>query len=628
MNTENPRSWIAPSLVIGALGVVYGDIGTSPLYALRECFGGAQPLAVTRDNVLGVLSLIIWSLVAVVAVKYMAFVMRASNQGEGGILALLALVVPDRDDSRRRTRIFLLVGVCGAALLYGDGIITPAVTVLSAVEGLNVATHTHVFEPYVVPVSVAILVGLFAVQRHGTEKVGGAFGPVMVVWFVALALLGLRGIWARPEVLAAVNPWYALAFCMHSGWTAFVVLGSVFLAVTGTEALYADMGHFGARPIRQAWFSLVMPALVLNYLGQGGKLLESPTATSNPFFLLAPSWAQYPLVVLSTFAAIIASQALISGAYSLTMQSVLLGFLPRLAVKHTSPELQGQIYVPLTNWLLMVACVALVLGFGSSSRLAAAYGIAVTLTMITTSLLFGFAARRLWAWPWWKIGLWTGCFLALELMFCGANLLKVAHGGWVPLVIGAMIFAVMTTWRKGRRLLRDRLAGSSLPLDVFLGEVKSYAGVRVRGTAVFMSGKPQGTPVALLHNLKHNKVLHEQNILLTIVPHGVARVDPANRVRVEPLSGGFFRVEGHYGYMDRPDVPQLLKACRDHGLTAKAPDTSYFLSSESIVPGKHRAMARWREWLFALLSRNAQRATAFFNLPPNRVVELGMQIEL
>lgn len=616
----------APALILGALGVVYGDIGTSPLYALRECFHPDHGLTVSPANVRGVLSLILWSLIAIVSVKYIAFVLRANNRGEGGILALLALALPDRDDPRVRSRALLWLGIAGAALLYGDGAITPAVTVLSAVEGLNVATD--MFQPYIIPLSVAILVGLFAVQRHGTGKVGRAFGPVMLVWFGALAALGLAGIWRQPSVLASLNPWYAVQFFAHNGNTAFVVLGAVFLAVTGAEALYADMGHFGAKPIRQAWLLLVLPALLLNYFGQGALLLSNPAAAGNPFYLLAPVWARLPMVGLATFAAVIASQALISGAYSLTMQSVQLGFLPRLEVQHTSSEQRGQIYVPLANWILMLACVALVLGFGSSTKLAAAYGIAVTLTMITTTLLFCFAAPRLWGWSWWKTALWGVVFLTLESAFCGANLFKLTNGGWFPLVLGAGILVVMTTWRTGRRLLRQRLGAGALPLDLFLSDLPNFKGARVPGVACFLSGNPEGTPLALLHNLKHNHVLHERNILVTMTTLEVPHIDPAARARIEPLAHGFVRVVGSYGFMDQPDVPALLRDCRDQELEVALDEVTYFLSSETIVPSRSPGMAHWRERLFAVLSRNAQRATAYFGLPANRVVELGMQIEM
>ncbi len=613
-------------LILGALGVVYGDIGTSPLYALRECFHGPHAIATTPLNVLGVLSLIIWSLLMIVSFKYLGFVLRADNRGEGGILALMALAVPDRTNRGRISRLLLALGIFGAALLYGDGIITPSMTVLSAIEGLNVATK--VFEPFVVPLTIAILIGLFAIQRHGTGKVGNAFGPVMVTWFVAIGILGLRGLFWSPEVLWAVNPLLGLKFLFTSGWHGFVVIGSVFLVVTGAEALYADMGHFGMKPIRQAWFAFVLPGLVLNYLGQGALVLKDPSAAVNPFYRLAPGWAQYPLVVLATAAAVIASQALISGVYSLTMQAVQLGFLPRVAVTHTSSEQRGQIYVPLANWLLLFACIALVLGFGSSSHLAAAYGIAVTLTMVITTLLLCFVAQRLWNWKPWTVAAWASLFLGMELAYCIANFLKVGQGGWVPLVLGGALFITMVTWQRGRALLRDRLKGASMPLDLLLADLNQGNIHRTPGTAVFMSGDPRGTPLALLHNLKHNGVIHQRNVLLTITTSEEPRVEKAKRIKVDKLEADFYRVTAQYGFMERPDVPTLLRKCASHGLKFELERTTFFLSSETIVPGKNPGMARWRAGLFSILARNAQRATAFFGLPPNRVVELGMQVEM
>jgi KUP system potassium uptake protein len=603
-----------------------GTSARAPLYALRECFSGHQPLALTPQNVLGVLSLMTWSLILVVSVKYLGFVLRAANQGEGGILALLALAVPERGRPGRGTAWLTALGLYGAALLYGDGALTPSLTVLSAVEGLKVATP--VFEPYVVPIAIAVLVGLFSIQRHGTGRVGQVFGPVMVVWFIVLAALGLNGLWRAPEVLLAANPWHAVQFAVANGWLCFVVLGSVYLVVTGAEALYADMGHFGRRPIVRAWFALVLPALLLNYYGQGALLLRDAAAVESPFYNLAPPWARLPLVVLATAAAIIASQALISGVFSLTMQAVQLGYLPRLAVTHTSSEQRGQIYVAKANWGLFLLCVLLVLGFGSSSSLAGAYGIAVSLTMVITTILFGVAARRLWGWSRWRVGVAVSVFLAIELAFCGANFLKLLHGGWVPVVLAAAVFLVMTTWQQGRAMLRARLAKSILPLDDFLTSVTHTHPARVPGTAIFMSGNPQGTPLALLHNLKHNKVLHERNVLLRIATGDTAHVAPADRLVVEELPEGFFQVTGHYGFMDEPKVPDLLAACGARGLKLRPADCTFFLSSESILAGRRPGMAFWRKRLFSVLARNSQRATAFFSLPANRVVELGMQVEL
>ncbi len=614
------------ALGLGALGVVFGDIGTSPLYALRECFLATHALAVTYDNVLGVLSLIFWSLLLLVSVKYTTFVLRADNRGEGGILALLALALPDRDRPGRRTVLLLGLGIFGAGLLYGDGMLTPSLTVLSAVEGLNVATR--LFEPYVLPCSALILVGLFAIQKHGSGRVGAAFGPLMVVWFAVLAILGVRGILSAPGVLWAVNPLFGLRFLLHHGTTGFLVLGAVFLALTGVEALYADMGHFGARPIRQAWFALVLPSLFLNYLGQGALLLRDPAAVENPFYRLAPAWALYPLVGLATVAAVIASQALISGVFSLTMQATQLGLLPRIAVRHTSASLRGQVYIPSANWALLAACLLLVAGFGSSSRLAAAYGIAVSLTMLITTLLFYFAARRLWAWTAWRAGLFAAFFLVIESAFCLANLTKFLHGGWVPLLLGGAVFAVMSTWRKGRRLLGVRLAQRRLPLAVFFEDVEHTRPLRVTGTAVFMSGNADGVPLALLHNFKHNRMLHERNVFLTIRVGDASHVPPAERVTVERLHEGFHQVIARVGFMDEVNVPDLLSACAEQGLALELSRTSFFLSCETVLRGRERTLARWRKFLFAVLARNAQRPSDYFGLPPNRVIELGMQVEL
>jgi len=614
-------------LTLGALGVVYGDIGTSPLYAFHECFAGAKPLPVTHDNVLGVLSLIFWSLLLIVSVKYLSVVMRAANRGEGGILALMSLAFPERSPKTGRRRALLIsLGVFGAALLYGDGMITPAISVLSAVEGINVATPA--LEHFVIPITLLTLVGLFAAQSSGTGRVGAVFGPVMVVWFAALALLGIRGILQYPAVLGSLNPWLGVKFLIQSGWTGFVVLGAVFLAVTGAEALYADMGHFGVRPIRIAWFSFVLPGLFLNYLGQGALVLHDPKAIENPFYLLAPHWALYPLVGLSTAATVIASQALISGAFSLTIQAVQLGYLPRIAVKHTSSQERGQIYMPHVNWFLLVACIGLVLGFRSSTNLAAAYGIAVTLTMITTTVLFFFAARRLWNWSATRAALVCSGFIVLESVFFAANLLKVFNGGWFPLAVGLVIFVVMATWKRGRQLVWQKLGPTTMPLEIFLHDRGIGKLPRVPGTAVFMSGNPEGTPIALLHNLKHNKVLHQRNLLLTIVTDEVPQVDPAKRCEVEVLSPDFQRIIAHYGFMEEPNVPELLTAPGIEGPPFNLNNTTFFLSREVVAPHRSTLMTRWRQWLFALLSRNAQSANSFYRIPANRVIELGMQIEL
>jgi KUP system potassium uptake protein len=617
-------------LTLTALGVVYGDIGTSPLYALRECFHGAHAVAVTRGNVLGVLSLVTWAMTIVVSVKYCVFILRADNRGEGGILSLAALVVPARAAHAGKARWLLMLGLFGAALLYGDGVITPAISVLSAIEGLEVATPF--FTPYVLPLTIAILIGLFVFQKHGTARMGIVFGPIIILWFLTLAALGIYRLAGDWSVLAAVNPVWAVRFFAANGWAAFVVLGSVFLVATGAEALYADMGHFGKLPIRIGWFGLVMPALLLNYFGQGALLLGDPTTAENPFYHLGPSWTTYPLVVLAAAATVIASQAVISGAYSLTHQAVQLGYTPRLDIEHTSARERGQIYVPTVNWLLMFACIGLVVAFRTSSNLAAAYGIAVTSTMVITTMLFYFVVVRRWHWPPWTAALLCGTFLVIDGAFLGANALKIAQGGWFPLALAAAIFALMTTWKAGRRILAARLSRSTIPLTSFLeslalGELDHH--IRVQGMAVYMHSNPRGTPPALLHNLQHNHALHEAVLILTVETQDVPRVDPTDRLSLEPLDHGFYRVVLRYGFMEEPDVPRDLARLRLPGHDELDPrKVSYFLSRESLIATAHPGMAIWREKLFAWMTRNARPASAYFNLPPNRVIELGMQVEL
>jgi len=615
-------------LTLGALGVVYGDIGTSPLYALRECFAGTHPMPPTAENVLGILSLVFWSLLLIVSFKYLAIILRATNKGEGGILALMALAFPKRAPGAGRRRALLIsLGVFGAALLYGDGMITPAISVLSAIEGLKIATPA--FERFIIPLTIITLIGLFAAQSRGTGRVGAIFGPIMIVWFLALAALGIGGIRYDPEVLHSLNPILGLHFLVANGWEGFVALGAVFLAVTGAEALYADVGHFGARPIRIAWFTIVLPGLFLNYLGQGALVLHDPTAIENPFYLLAPHWALYPLVGLSTAATVIASQALISGAFSLTIQAIQLGYLPRIAVKHTSSRERGQIYIPHVNWALMLACIGLVLGFESSSNMASAYGIAVTLTMLSTTVLFFFAARRLWEWSPLHALLLCSLFFVVEGAFFAANLLKVVNGGWFPLVMGLIIFILMATWKTGRQLVWDKLRPASMPLEMFLDSIETSKNLtRVPGTALFMTANPEGTPIALLHNLKHNKVLHERNLILTILTDEVPQVNPERRVEIEKLGAGFHRIIAHYGFMEEPNVPELLAHAPLDGEPVKLHKTTFFLSRETILPNRSKSMLRWRQWLFALMSRNAQSASSFYRIPANRVVELGMQVEL
>ncbi len=626
-STDRSRKQLL-GLSLGALGVVYGDIGTSPLYAFRECFGGSHKVDFTPDNVFGILSLIFWLLFIVVTLKYLTFVTRASNKGEGGTLSLLALAFPER--IRRQAKGWqaglVALGVFGAALLYGDGIITPAISVLSAVEGLKIATPA--FEPYVVPITVLIIIGFFSFQKFGTAGVGKVFGPITLTWFITIGTLGAVKIISSPEVLMAVNPYYALRFFVSDPWHAFGVLGSAVLVVTGGEALYADMGHFGRKPMKLAWYCVVFPGLLLNYFGQGALVLQDPSAIANPFFRMAPTWALYPLIGLATAATIIASQALISGAYSLTMQAIQLGYCPRLQIDHTSATQAGQIYMPKINWTLMIACIALVLGFRSSSNLASAYGLAVTATMVVTTCLFYLAARRIWKWSALKAGALVTLFLLIELPLFTSNLLKVPDGGWFPLLVAAIVFTLMATWKTGRTILGKRLSATVLPLDMFLKDIEAHPPHRVKGTAVFLSSNPNGTPLALMHNLKHNQVLHERVVILTLQTSEVPHVDPAERVEVEDLSCGFHRIIGHFGFMEDPDVPQIFAATEAHGFKLQEARTTYFLSRETIIASDKPGMFKWRERLFSYMSRNAQSATAFFRLPPNRVVELGMQVEI
>ncbi|MBV9880235.1 MAG: potassium transporter Kup [Gemmatirosa sp.] len=612
-------------LSLAALGIVYGDIGTSPLYSLREVFLPEHGLAPTPANVLGVLSLIVWSLVLVISVKYLVFILRADNAGEGGILALTSLVTPAHALRGGRWGLIIL-GLFGTSLLYGDGMITPAISVLSAVEGLEVVTPA--LSRFVVPITIVILALLFFVQSHGTAKVGRVFGPVMVLWFATLATLGIWHVASAPSVLLAIVPTHAVRFFVDNGWRGFVILGSVFLVVTGGEALYADMGHFGRRPIRWAWFGLVLPALLLNYFGQGALLIGDPTAVANPFFRMVPAWALLPAVLLATVATVIASQALISGAFSLTLQAVQLGYSPRVQIEHTSARERGQIYIPAVNWALMICCIGLVLGFRSSTNLAAAYGVAVTTTMAITTILFHFVARERWGWSTLAATALTGVFLAVDLAFLGANVLKIPHGGWFPLVVGALVFTLLTTWKKGRQILGARMREQSLPRALFLENMATHMPHRVPGTAVFMYGDLQGTPPALLHNLKHNKVLHARVVFLATITQEVPAVPPEERAHVESLGNGFWQVKLRYGFMEDADVPAALAMISHDGLSFRPLDTTYFLGRETLIATRRKGMALWRERLFALMARNARPATSFFRLPPNRVVELGAQVEL
>ncbi|EPJ86004.1 KUP system potassium uptake protein [Pseudomonas kilonensis] len=614
------------SMLVAAVGVVYGDIGTSPLYTLKEVFSGAYGVPVNHDGVLGILSLIFWSLIWVVSIKYMMFVLRADNQGEGGIMALTALA-RRAAAGRARLRTFLVVcGLIGAALFYGDSMITPAISVLSAIEGLGLAFEG--IDHWVVPLSLVVLVGLFLIQRHGTARIGILFGPIMVTWFLVLGALGVYGILQHPEVLQAVNPaWAVRFFVVHPGM-GVAILGAVVLALTGAEALYADMGHFGRKPIARAWFLLVLPGLMLNYFGQGALLLGDPEAARNPFYLLAPSWALLPLVGLSTLATVIASQAVISGAFSLTRQAIQLGYIPRMYIQHTSSAEQGQIYIGAVNWSLMVGVVLLVLGFESSGALASAYGVAVTGTMLMTTILVSAVILLLWKWPpLLAVPLLFG-FLLVDGLYFAANVPKIVQGGAFPVIAGIALFVLMTTWKRGKQLLVERLDEGALPLPIFISSIRVQPPHRVQGTAVFLTARSDAVPHALLHNLLHNQVLHEQVVLLTVVYEDIPRVPPQRRFEVDAYGEGFFRVILHFGFTDEPDVPLALKLCHLDDLDFSPMRTTYFLSRETVIASKLEGMARWREILFAFMLKNANGNLRFFNLPLNRVIELGTQVEM
>ncbi len=610
------------TVALASLGVVFGDIGTSPLYALRECLRHAH-VAPSALNVFGIVSLVFWALMIVISLKYVAYVLRADNAGEGGILALTALATSS-GLKPLANRVALTLGLFGAALLFGDGIITPAISVMSAVEGLVLATPA--FKPWILPLATVIIIGIFSAQRRGTASVGAVFGPVMLVWFATLGVLGVYNLAQEPHILGAVSPLHAITFFRENGKLGFFVLASVFLVVTGGEAIYADMGHFGKRPIRVAWFTMAMPGLLLNYFGQGALLLRNPGAIANPFYNMAPAWALYPLIALSTLATIIASQALISGAFSVTRQALMLGFLPRVRTLHTSAHHIGQIYVPIVNWVLMLAAVAAVWGFGSSSGLAAAYGVAVTLDMTITTLLAYVVARMKWGWG--KVAALgvTIPLLSLELIFLGSNMTKVPHGGWFPLAVGVVMFTVFTTWRRGRSLLFDKIKERTVPLEDFFEFMVVERPARVRGTAVYLTGNDTGTPPALLQGFLHMRAVHDRVLLLTIVTEKIARVPSSQRVRIQQLSNGFWRAVARYGFMETPNVPELLKDAKFSGYSLEF--TTFFLGRETVLPTKSRSMALWREQLFAFLTRNAQPATAFFGIPPSRVMEIGSQIEI
>ena len=611
-----------------AIGVVYGDIGTSPLYAIRECFKEEHGLIANTENIFGVLSLILWALIIIVSIKYVVFIMRADNRGEGGELALLALILQKQQRQTDTTRRFIIIalGLTGASLLYGDGVITPAMSVLGATEGLVViAPQFHVL---VVPSTLIILLTLFLVQKKGTAKVGRIFGPVMVLWFIVIAILGVVEIAKSPQILLAINPWHGVSFFLRNGFAGFVILGAVVLAVTGAEALYADMGHFGKRPIRVAWFGLVLPALMLNYFGQAALVLREPAAAANPFYLLAPRILLYPLLALATAAAVIASQALISGAFSITQQSIQLGYCPRMSIIHTSETEHGQIYIPEVNRALMIGCLTVVVGFRSTSALGAAYGIAVTGSMAISTILFSTLARTRWEWSWPKVlGLAT-LFLIVDLSFFGSNALKVVHGGWVPLAIAISVFTLMTTWSSGRRIVQSLLARGSLPIDLFLADVAKRKPFRAPGTAVFMTSNPEGAPLVLLHHLRHNKTLLENVILLSILATNVPIVADEERITVTNLGEGFWRVVAKFGFMEKANVPQVLARSRGMGVIADRRDTTYFLGRERLLPTGRARLARWRKKLYIFMSRNSRTATEYFAIPPNRVVELGAQLEM
>jgi KUP system potassium uptake protein len=636
------RHGTAAAAIIGALGVVFGDIGTSPIYTLKECFSPESPhhLAANAANITGVVSLIIWALITLICVKYLAFILRADNNGEGGVLSLMALALGNQESQTRRA-VIITIGVFGAALLFGDGIITPAISVLSAVEGLKdvglfgsapdgaaLAAWEHRTEWLIAAITIVVLVVLFSVQFWGTHRVGRFFGPVTLLWFLCIGVLGAFNLATNPEILAAFHPIHGMRFLLSGGLSSFTILGSVFLAVTGGEALYADMGHFGSSPIRKGWFSIVFPALLLNYLGQGALLLRDPEAATAPFFRLAPAWGTLPLVLLATAATVIASQALITGTYSLTLTAVQLGYLPRVSIRHTSEHARGQIYIPLVNWFLMVACIVLVIVFKTSSSLAAAYGVAVTMTMLITTILFYFVARQLWQWSPSKSLILCSLFALIELGFLGANLTKFLAGGWLPLAVGTVAFILMTTWATGRRLVRERLDEAAISQDQLIESLRRRPPIVVPGTAVFMSGTKGRTPVAMLHNLKHNGSIHQRVIFLTILVEDVPWVRHNQQVDVEHISDGFWRVTGHCGFMQRPDVRHLLRNCAQQGLDISASHSTFFLGREVIVPSRKVGMALWREHLFAIASKLAEQPASYFQIPVNRVIELGQQVEI
>ena len=610
--------------MIGAIGVVYGDIGTSPLYAIQATFTGPHPLPVVEANIIGVLSVMFWTIMLLISFKYVTLILRADNNGEGGSLALLALVSELTARHPKTKWLATALGVFAAALFFGDGMITPAISVLSAVEGLDLVSHS--FKNYILPVTVLILTGLFFIQKRGTKTVGMAFGPIMILWFVCLAGFGIVSITQYPQVLLALNPVYAFRFLSADPWAAFLALGAIVLVITGGEALYADMGHFGKFPIRLAWFSFVLPALVLNYFGQGALLLHDPRAIANPFYLLAPAWALVPMVMLATAATIIASQAVISGAYSIAHQSVQMGLLPRMEIRQTSDQAQGQIYVPLTNWILYLAVIFLVFAFQSANNLAAAYGIAVTGTMTITTILIAFVIVLKWRWPWGVAFPLIAILLVADMAYLAANILKIPQGGWFPLGVAVISYTVLTTWKRGRELLFAEIAQQSVPIQTIIDGIDDMP--RVSGTAVFLTPANSGAPSALLHNLKHNHVLHDRNILLTVVVEDKPYVTRGNRYLITDMGKNFFRVKLFYGFMQTPDIPYALELCGSQVLPFDMMTTSFFVSRALVVSSAKPGMAKWRERLFIALSKNAMNATDFFKIPPNRVIEMGTQIAI
>ncbi len=627
MDNQSTKKAALPTMALAALGVVFGDIGTSPLYTMKEVFSvGHHPLPLNAMNVYGILSLITWALILIVSVKYVAFIMRADNRGEGGIMALLALASRNAEGNSTKQRNIMLLGILGACMFYADGMITPAISVLSAVEGLEVAAPS--LHAAIVPITLVVLFMLFWAQSKGTAVVGAFFGPVMLMWFGTLGILGVINILHDPSILNALNPYYAFTFFATQPWIAFVALGAVVLAVTGAEALYADMGHFGRFPIRLAWFGFVLPSLLLNYFGQGALMLHNAASIKNPFYFLAPEWALFPLIILATLATVIASQAVITGAFSVSRQALQLGYLPRMHIQHTSESEQGQVYMPRVNWGLMVAVMALVIGFGSSGDLAAAYGIAVTGDMVITTLLASVVFTEIWRWSKLKTGLLVALFLVIDLAFFGANVLKIPDGGWVPLVIGVVIFVLMLTWKNGRALVYNRLKSESMAIEPFIEAIGAHPPPRVPGMAVFMTPNPEGVPHAMLHNLKHNKVLHEKVMILTVKFLDVPHTNTEERVTVEAMLHEFYRVTVRYGFKDEPDLPRDLILCDARGLNVDPMDTSFFIGKEILIASEKSTMAIWRKKIFVGLFRTAETITNQFKLPPNRVVELGSQLKI